>query len=86
MGKSLYVKRLGEKLEQKRLGSADCNVVTIPLHGPVVDNDILMKLLEGHMNRNSISIYHVDVAPSVCSLDSRMSVKGGGGHQLFGSN
>ena len=66
MGKSLYVKRLGERLEQKRLGSMDSNVVTIPLHGPKVDNDILMKLLEGHMNRSSTSIYHIDIAPSVC--------------------
>jgi len=67
MGKSLYIKRLGEILEQQRIGSAEgeLDVVTIPLHGPHVDCDVLMKLLANHMKKSKTCIYHIDIASSV---------------------
>ena len=65
MGKSLYIKRLGDDLEQRGMGLAECDVVTIPLHGPHVDCDVLMKLLGIHMKKNKTCIYHIDVASSV---------------------
>ena len=65
MGKSLYIKRLGDDLEQRGMGLAECDVVTVPLHGPHVDCDVLMKLLGIHMKRNKTCIYHIDVASSV---------------------
>ena len=65
MGKSLYVRRLAACLEQKGIGSAEYNVVTIPLHGPYIDENIMMKLLEVHVNKSKSSIYHIDIAPSV---------------------
>ena len=72
MGKSLYVRRLAESLEQKGIGSAICNLVTIPLHGPYVDENVVMKLLEGHVNKSKSCIYHIDIAPSVCPFRSKV--------------
>ena len=40
MGKSLHIKKLAEKLKQK--GS----YCIVPVHGPVVDFNIVMKLLQ----------------------------------------
>ncbi len=65
MGKSLYIKRLGEKLLRKNFGSMEANIVTVPLHGPCADSDILMKLLEGHMKKSTCCIYHIDISASV---------------------
>jgi len=69
MGKSLYVKRLAESLEQKGIGSAECSLVTIPFHGPFVDENVVMKLLEAHVNKSKCCIYHLDIAPSVSTFN-----------------
>ena len=67
MGKSLYIKRLGEKLRQNELNCTKSAVITIPLHGPFVDCNIVMKLLENHMKKSTGCIYHIDIASSVCN-------------------
>ena len=59
MGKSLYVRQLAKK---SRAVSA---VVTIPLHGPVVTSDGLLKQLKKITTDFSNTIIHLDVASTV---------------------
>lgn len=68
MGKSLYVKRLTRKLEKKlKLPMTYQLCVTIPIHGPNVDLDIVMKSLQQHANPVDPppQIFHFDIAQTV---------------------
>lgn len=77
MGKSLFIRRLVEKLEQvksKRLlfqtapqlnRQAGGNLVTIPIHGPEVSSDDIMDMLTKPSMQRSPKILHLDVAPQV---------------------
>lgn len=62
MGKSLYIKHLADKLLE-RMDQQSC--VTIPLHGPVVNSDIILDLFQAHLKNPNTYIYHIDIAPSV---------------------
>ena len=64
MGKSLYIKRLREALETQ--SSVQPLKVVVPMHGPVVTADTVMKALEKHFGKESATIFHLDIAPSVC--------------------
>ena len=64
MGKSLYVRRLAEKLKQ-RLKQTEVSHVTIPLHGPVITPETVLELFQGHLKKPSCCIYHIDISPSV---------------------
>lgn len=72
MGKSLYVNRLTSKLEQM-LNQSDVTYplcVTIPVHGPTVNFDIVMKSLQRGSNFDDLEystpqIFHFDIASSV---------------------
>ena len=57
MGKSLYVQRMAE-------GIRGCNITCIPVHGPDVTSDAIMKLLKDDEHTNC-TIFHIDVAPNV---------------------
>ena len=68
MGKSLYVKRLTKKLEKKlKQTVAYLLCVTIPIHGPTVDLDVVMRSLQDHANpvNPPPQIFHFDIAPTV---------------------
>ena len=65
MGKSLYIRRMAEQLKTVvKADLADCQVV-IPIHGPVVTADVVLKFLKEHYRKNKCMIYHFDIAPSV---------------------
>ena len=68
MGKSLYVKRLTNKLKKKLKQTVAYPLcVTIPIHGPNVDLDVVMKSLQRHANPVDPppQIFHFDIAPTV---------------------
>ena len=63
MGKSLYVRRMTEKLTSgKDLGTV---CVTVPIHGPVVTPEVVLRFLKSHFDDNKAMIYHFDIAPNV---------------------
>ena len=68
MGKSLYVKRLAQKLRKQ------CQIksehVIVPVHGPVVNADTVMASLGNHFTGQTptAQIIHFDIASSVSSL------------------
>jgi hypothetical protein len=65
MGKSLYIHRMAEQLKMvTKAEVTDCEVV-IPIHGPVVTPDVVLKFLKDHYRENKCMIYHFDIAPSV---------------------
>ena len=70
MGKSLYVKRLAQKLQRQ------CQIksqhVIVPVHGPVVNADTVMASLGNHVISKTATaqIIHFDIASSVSSLAS----------------
>ena len=67
MGKSLYVKRMTERLKERfKIPVTYPLCVTIPIHGPNVDFDEVMKSLLHHANpvEPLPQIFHFDVAPS----------------------
>ena len=72
MGKSLYVNRLTNKLEQM-LNQSDVTYplcVTIPVHGPTVNFDTVMKSLQHGSSFDALEysppqIFHFDIASSV---------------------
>ena len=72
MGKSLYIRRMAEQLETvTKAKLEDCQVV-IPIHGPVVTPDVVLKFLKEHYRKNKCVMYHFDIAPSVrTSCDGR---------------
>ena len=67
MGKSLYVKRLAQKLRKQ------CQIksqhVVVPVHGPVVNADTVMESLCSHVigKTPTAQIIHFDIASSVSS-------------------
>ena len=63
MGKSLYVKRLVEKLV-KVTGDESCKAI-IPVHGPKVNADSLVKLLNLHLGSTEPMIFHIDISETV---------------------
>ncbi len=65
MGKSLFVQRLAENLSQNLKYLSDCVLITIPIHGPVVTQDVVLDFLTKHMNKPTCCIYHIDISPSV---------------------
>lgn len=66
MGKSLYIKRLAEKLQERlKLDSPESIHVIIPLHGPVVTPDSILELFKDHAKNPKTCIYHIDIAPNV---------------------
>ena len=66
MGKSLYIKRRAEELIEFTK-NRDIQV-TIPVHGPVVNNDILIGFLDEHTERDACTLYHLDIAPRVSTI------------------
>jgi len=68
MGKSLYVKRLAQRLQK------ECPIksqhVIVPIHGPVVNADTVMASLCNHTAYQTATaqIIHFDIASSVSSL------------------
>ena len=68
MGKSLYIRRLTRKLRKKLEHPASYPLcVTIPIHGPNVDLDVVMKSLLHHAKPVDPppQIFHFDIAPTV---------------------
>ncbi|XP_065899490.1 E3 ubiquitin-protein ligase rnf213-alpha-like isoform X3 [Dysidea avara] len=71
MGKSLYISRMERELKKKFKKEVKHPIrVIIPIHGPDVDLDAVMKHLQHHMtNVDPINppaqIFHFDIAPSV---------------------
>ena len=63
MGKSLYIKRLKEKLMDST-GNDSCEVI-VPLHGPKVNADILVEALSHHFHLADAAIFHIDVSENV---------------------
>ena len=62
MGKSLYITRMAEKLNQKGEKS---NHVIIPIHGPKVTSDLVLRSLQEYYGRAEGNIYRFDIAPNV---------------------
>ncbi len=65
MGKTLYIKRLAEKLQDKLGQKSESVLVTIPLHGPVVTLDTVLELLKDYLMKPNTYIYHIDIASNV---------------------
>ena len=65
MGKSLYVKRLAQKL--KRHCQIKSEHVIVPIHGPIVNADVVMTSLINHAANliPTAQIIHFDIASSV---------------------
>ena len=76
MGKSLYISRMERELKKKFKKEVKHPIrVIIPIHGPDVDLDAVMKHLQHHMtNVDPINppaqIFHFDIAPSVSLICS----------------
>lgn len=66
MGKSLYIKRLVEKLEDST--DNDICEAVIPVHGPKVNADSLVEMLNHHLGiQHHIDpiIFHIDISETV---------------------
>ena len=63
MGKSLFISRMADKLRGFKPGEKV--MITIPIHGPHVTTDSVMKCLEPHQDKSHCTIIHFDIAPSV---------------------
>ena len=66
MGKSLYIQRMVEQL-QMNMRSTGKACVTVPLHGPKLSPDGVMDYLEKYMQESACTIFHLDIAPTVCA-------------------
>ena len=64
MGKSLFISRMAAQLRE--LKGEEKVILTIPIHGPHVTTDSVMKCLEPHQDNSHSTIIHFDIAPSVC--------------------
>ena len=66
VGKTLYVRRMKEKLVKLLLGNKSRQTIaTVPLHGPIVTvNEVLSMLLDSQENLRS-SIIHLDIPQKV---------------------
>ena len=68
MGKSLYIRKMAEQLKTvTKAEFADCQVI-IPIHGPIVTSDVVLKFLKEHYRKDKCMIYHFDIAPSVRTM------------------
>lgn len=65
MGKSLFIQRMVEQL-QMNVRNTGKVCITVPLHGPKVTPDVVMDYLEKHMLESACTIFHLDIAPTVC--------------------
>ena len=67
MGKSLYIQRLVARLAKKLNQPQAAVHHIIPIHGPDVNPDTVMKFFEDHLKKQSCNscIYHIDIAPNV---------------------
>ena len=65
MGKSLYVQCMTESLKFNMKNSSDSVLVTIPIHGPVVTDDVMLNFFTQHLNKPNCCIYHIDISSSV---------------------
>ena len=64
MGKSLYIARMADQLQKYK--SDGKVIVTVPIHGPHVTPDTVIKCLEIHQVNSFCTIIHFDIDPSVC--------------------
>ena len=73
MGKSLYVKRLAQKL--KRHCQIKSEHVIVPIHGPIVNADMVMTSLTNHAANliPTAQIIHFDIASSVSCVANIIS-------------
>ena len=69
MGKSLYVRRMAEKLQKikKEKGVSGRDHIIIPVHGPRATADVVMDFLHTPecLSESACAILHFDIAPSV---------------------
>ena len=65
MGKSLFIQRMANQLGVITNDSTKSTPVTIPIHGPIVSADVVLKFLKEHYREDKCKIYHLDIAPSV---------------------
>ena len=73
MGKSLFIQRMVEQLQMnEKITRNPC--VTIPLHGPKVTPDIVLDYIEKYMQEPPCTIYHLDIAPTVCKYTTLYKV------------
>ena len=68
MGKSLYVKRLSEKMSKRTSRKSGELLCTIPIHGPDVSSDIVMALLMRYVEKSECKIFNICISPSVSSI------------------
>ena len=67
MGKSLYIRKLAKKLEQFK--NSTPSHVTIPIHGPIVTPDTVLKFLREYVDQSFTStIVHFDISPKVAAF------------------
>ena len=65
MGKSLYIRRLVEKFKDQH----DCLHQAVTLHGPDVNNDMVVKVLHDVTETpDKPVVYHLDVSERVSTL------------------
>ena len=67
MGKSLYIKRHMEALDELVTTDGPHEVI-VPIHGPLVTPNTIVAALKEHMGINYPIIFHFDIAPSVSSV------------------
>ena len=66
MGKTLFVARMEEELKAVK---EQAQLITIPVHGPVVTTDSIMQCLVHHQSTCDAAncvILHFDISPLVC--------------------
>lgn len=66
MGKSLYIRRMSEKL--RKLKPTGELIVTVPIHGPDISPDVIMNILSNHLDE-PCAIVHFDISPSVSYIN-----------------
>ena len=74
MGKSLYVKRLSEKMSKRSSMKSHEVLCTIPIHGPDVTSDYVMSLLVKYLSKSQSKIFSICISPSVSSFSDLKSV------------
>ena len=72
MGKSLYIRRRTDLL--KSVTTHGPHEVIIPIHGPTVTPDTVVRALMPHIEKNSSIIFHLDIAPNVSYWSQRTTL------------
>ena len=68
MGKSLFIRRMSERLRKfKPVGST---LAVIPIHGPDISPDAVVSLLEKYDADPFSVVFHFDIAPSVSYINN----------------